>query len=317
MDFIAVDVETANADLSSICQIGLAAFEKGVLRRTWSTLIDPEDFFDGLNISIHGIDEDRIAGAPTFVRVFETLSQFTEGAVVASHTPFDRLALARACERYRLPELACTWLDTARVVRRAWQKWASSGYGLTNVAEGLGISYVPHDAEEDARAAGAVLLAAVQETGLSITDWLERVRRPIGSESGSGITRTGNVEGPLFGEVAVFTGALSIPRREAADLAAVAGCDVANSVTQSTTLLVVGDQDVRKLAGHQKSSKHRKAEKLIAAGQQIKVLSERRAGPHRGSVSQDDVGRTSEPLDPRRPPSTSLAWTLTQRIPWL
>jgi len=31
MDFIAIDVETANADMASICQIGLAKYESGIL----------------------------------------------------------------------------------------------------------------------------------------------------------------------------------------------------------------------------------------------------------------------------------------------
>jgi DNA polymerase III subunit epsilon len=37
---------------------------------------------------------------------------------------------------------------------------------------------------------------------------------------------------------------------------------------------VVGDQDIVKLAGHEKSSKHRKAEALIADGQGIRILRE-------------------------------------------
>jgi len=45
-------------------------------------------------------------------------------------------------------------------------------------------------------------------------------------------------------------------------------------VNKKVTLLVVGDQDVLKLAGQEKSSKHRKAEALIAAGQEIRILRE-------------------------------------------
>jgi DNA polymerase III subunit epsilon len=78
----------------------------------------------------------------------------------------------------------------------------------------------------------------------------------------------------LFGEVLVFTGAVDIPRREAADLAAALGCEVASGVTKKTTLLVVGDTDVGRLAGHDKSSKHRKAEDLVAAGFSIKIVRE-------------------------------------------
>lgn len=72
----------------------------------------------------------------------------------------------------------------------------------------------------------------------------------------------------------VFTGALEIPRREAADLAATIGCSVTAGVTKKTSLLVVGDQDVSKLAGKTKSSKHRKAERLISEGQRIRILKE-------------------------------------------
>lgn len=127
---------------------------------------------------------------------------------------------------------------------------------------------------EDARAAGEVLCRASAHTGYSLEDWFNRVERSINPESDQPITRVGHDEGPLFGNVAVFTGSLAIPRREAADLAARAGCDVANSVTKKTTLLIVGDQDITKLAGKSKSSKHIKAEELISQGCQIRVLRE-------------------------------------------
>ena len=88
------------------------------------------------------------------------------------------------------------------------------------------------------------------------------------------ITRQANPSGPLANEVVVFTGKLSMPRREFADLAAEAGCQVAGSVTNITTLLVVGDQDIRQLAGQKKSAKHRKAEELVARGQPIRIIGE-------------------------------------------
>jgi DNA polymerase-3 subunit epsilon len=64
-------------------------------------------------------------------------------------------------------------------------------------------------------------------------------------------------------------------RGEAAAMAARAGSDVRESVNRETTVLVVGDQDVRRLLGHEKSSKHRKAETLIQGGQLIRIIGER------------------------------------------
>jgi DNA polymerase-3 subunit epsilon len=271
--FVAIDVETANADLASICQIGVVSFQKGELADAWKTLIDPEDEFDEVNVSIHGIDERMVAGAPRFSNIVDTLHARLAGHVVVSHMPFDRVALGRAHERYGLPAFECTWLDTARVTRRAWPQFSRQGYGLAEIASWCGIEFRHHDAAEDARAAGLVLLRALAESGLSVDDWVVRSTRPIGGSSSS-ITRVGNPDGPLAGEVVVFTGALSIPRREAADLAAAAGCDVASLVGTTVTLLVVGDQDVRKLGGHEKSSKHRKAEGLMQKGQALRILRE-------------------------------------------
>jgi DNA polymerase-3 subunit epsilon len=274
MNFVAVDVETANADLSSICQIGVASFRDGMLNDSWASLVNPRDYFDAINVSIHGIDEQTVRASPDWSQTYQKVSSLLNGKIVVSHTPFDRAALLRACDKIKVAHCDCQWLDSARVVRRAWPVFSRSGYGLANVAAAFRIEYKAHDALEDARCAGEILLRAIAETGLSIDQWLERVRKPIDESASLPITREGNTEGPLHGEVLVFTGALLLPRHQAADLAATAGCEVAASVTKHTTLLVVGDQDIRKLAGHDKSLKHRKAEGLIAKGQNIRIITE-------------------------------------------
>ncbi len=274
MNFVAIDVETANPDFASICQVGVAVFRDGTLHDTWESLVDPEDYFDGMNVSVHGIDERAVRGAPKWQAVNELLVPWLQGHVVASHTAFDRAALTRACEKNGLPPHSCTWLDTARVVRRAWPAFAKKGYGLANVTKYLKIQFEHHNAKEDARAAGEVLLRAIAETGLTIEQWLDRVAKPIDSLSATPISRSGNPDGPLYGEKLVFTGALSMPRRDAANLAASAGCEVDGGVTKHTTVLVVGDQDISKLSGHQRSSKHRKAEELMAQGQSIRIIGE-------------------------------------------
>jgi DNA polymerase-3 subunit epsilon len=273
MDFVVIDVETANPDLASICQVGIAVFENGLFRESWSSLVNPDDYFDSYNVAIHGIDERMVPNAPRWVEVHERLRSRYSNQILASHTPFDRTAVQRACQRATTSPFECRWLDTARVVRRTWPAFSRSGYGLDNVASHLGISFKHHDAEEDARAAGEILLRAIQETGSSAHDWCTLSLRS-NSPSSASEAREANPDGVLYGNVLVFTGALSIPRQEAATAAAAAGCEVATSVTKHTTLLVVGDQDIRKLAGADKSSKHRKAEELMAKGQLIRIVGE-------------------------------------------
>jgi len=274
--FIVIDVETANADYSSICQIGIAEFVNGEMIDTWETLVNPEDYFDGMNISIHGITENMVKKSPTFSEIYNELKEKINNNIVVHHMPFDRIAINRACEINNLEQIETNWLDSAKVVRRTWTEFSYSGYGLSNITKHLEISFKHHNALEDAIATGKVMLKAFEKSGMQLTDWIDRVKKPINIYSGgsSSVKLEGNPEGPLYGENIVFTGTLFITRAEAAKMAADLGCNVTNSVTKKTTMLVVGTQDDFKLAGYSKSSKHRKAEELITKGIEIRILSE-------------------------------------------
>lgn len=119
MRFVAIDVKTANADMASICSIGVAAFENGALTSEWYSLIDPDDFFDPVNISIHGISERDVQSAPTFRNAASEIDRLLGGHVVVTHTHFDRVAMHQAAGRWSITAPSCAWLDSARVARRA------------------------------------------------------------------------------------------------------------------------------------------------------------------------------------------------------
>jgi len=299
MHFSAIDVETANPDIGSICQIGIARFAGEKLVDEWSTLVDPEDYFHPMNVSIHGIDARMVRGKPRLPDIADNVRRRLEGTVTVCHTHFDRVAISSAFDKYDLIQVSTAWLDSARVARRCWRDFAWRGYGLANVCKQIGYKFRHHDALEDAKAAGHILLAAMRESQLDIDAWMHRIDQPIDPESssvGAAIRRDGTPEGDLYGEIVVFTGALDIPRHEAADLAASIGCQVAQNVTKKTTILVVGDQDVSKLAGHEKSIKHRKAEELSAAGRPIRII---RETDFRALVQSAQTGMG----EPRRVPS--------------
>ena len=241
MQFVAIDVETANADRSSICQIGLARFADGEPVEQWCTLVDPDDHFDAVNVSIHGIKPRMVKGYPNLPQIADRLRHTLEGSITVSHTGLDRTALDRAYSKYNLRPLATTWLDSAQVARRAWKDVAWKGHDLANVCSRIGHKFKPHDALEDARAAGFVLLAALRESQRDLNYWLRKVTEPIDAErphieridsersytkrSPWGITvrRDGDPEGTLYGETLVFTGELQMPRTEAATLPPASG----------------------------------------------------------------------------------------------
>lgn len=278
LTFNVIDVETANADRASICQIGIIHVREGNIEDQWETLVNPGDWFDPWNVSFHGIDEHMVRNSPTLPDLRGELRARLRSSVLISHGSFDRIAFERAMTRYQLEQLQVTWLDSTRIVRRAWpESYGRRGYGLKNVAKDFNISFKHHDALEDARAAAEIVLHACAAAETGIEGWLTRVESPIfpgASGSVSSAKREGNMEGVLYGETIVFTGALGITREKAADMAAEAGCDVASNVSKKVTMLVAGTQDKTKLKGYEKSGKHRKAEELIAKGQDIQILSE-------------------------------------------
>ena len=175
LTFNAIDVETANRTRASICQIGIAQVQEGRISQAASFLVNPEEPFESFQTSIHGINEEAVSEAETMLSIHPQLCRLIEGAPLASHSQFDRQALEKASSKYglRMPEIR--WLDTGRVARTAWpDRYDKNGWGLKKIAEDLGITFLHHDAAEDARAAAEILLHACRHTGLDVDDWLEQ-----------------------------------------------------------------------------------------------------------------------------------------------
>ncbi len=57
-------------DLSSICQVGIASFRDGRVHNLWESLVNPEDDFDPIDVSIYGIDEEDVQFSPNWTAVY-------------------------------------------------------------------------------------------------------------------------------------------------------------------------------------------------------------------------------------------------------
>ena len=228
MNFFSLAVETANADYSSICQIGVVEFNNGIIVDKWTSLINPEAYFDSFNSTIHGIYESDIEDSPTFDQIYSFLKKKLDGNIVVHHMPFDKIALNRVCSEYNLDFINPKWLDSAKVTRRVWTEFAYKGYGLANISKYLNIEFKHHDALEDAIAAGLVVCKACELSKIPIEKWYIKVEKPIFEKkySSESIKLEGNKDGNFYGEEIVFTGTLNLLRKEAAKLAAEMGCNV-------------------------------------------------------------------------------------------
>lgn len=276
MHFFSIDVETANEDYSSICQIGVAEFRNNKLVSTWESLIDPKCGFSEMNMSIHGITPELVRGKPSFSDIYDIISGKLSGNITVHHSPFDRISMNYAAELIGKNHFNTSWLDSARIARRTWIQFSRRGYGLKSVAYHLGIKFKHHDALNDAIAAGKIAIEAIKETGVSINEWMYAVDRPITMSAEETKRKlTPDPAGRLFGEAVVFTGSLvSMDRNTAYIAASEAGCEIKSSVSKKVSMLIVGIQDPNKLNGYKKSSKHRRALELIKAGSPIRIITE-------------------------------------------
>ena len=270
--FVALDVETACSDVASICQIGLACVQPDNQIQTYSMLVNPGTGFDAFNIQLHGIGPDHVADAPRFPDALDVLLPLLTRHHLIQHSNFDKQAMNAACGFCGIDAPDLRWSDSVQIARRAWPELkGNGGHGLANLKRTLNLQFHHHDAGEDARAAALVVLHAELHLRLPFEDLI----KPAAKKSYSAaITMEGDPKGALAGSVVVFTGALGMSRNEAAEIAARVGMTVKPGVTKETTHLVVGDQDLNLLAGHTKSSKHRKAEEMQSAGHPIRIIGE-------------------------------------------
>ena len=175
LTFNAIDVETANSNPASICQIGIVRICHGEIKEQVSLLVDPEAPFSAFNVGLHGIDAERVKGSETLPQVYAKLRGMLEDMPLVSHTAFDRKALDGAAERYGLRPIRAAWLDSAVIARRAWPRKYRRQWNLALIARDLGIVFRHHDAAEDARASGEIVLRACRHTGIDVDGWLKGV----------------------------------------------------------------------------------------------------------------------------------------------
>ncbi|TCU57350.1 DNA polymerase-3 subunit epsilon [Novosphingobium sp. PhB57] len=261
-DFVVVDVETACARVSSICQIGIVGFRQGREVFAYETLVDPCDEFSTFNIRIHGISPEHVAGKPTFGDIHGLVAGHLTGRITVAHSGFDKGALSAACRIAELAAIETTWLDSVRVAKRAWPQLSS--HRLNVLSRHLGIRHRHHDALSDARAAGMVIVRAMEETGIDLQGWMARPgkqgKAPAAAEAG-----------PLKGQRIAILGE---PRDGAlAQFVAGAGGRVLTAVGATTTMLVIS---ARQPYGRwvTADAQHRKAEELRSAGARIEILTE-------------------------------------------
>ena len=298
LNFVAIDVETANSQRGSICSFGLAVVEDGKAVRTESWLTRPPgelDWFDTFNIGLHGITPAMVKDAPPFCeRLDHVLEVVEDRPVVAHNAAFDIGAIRQGCDEDELdwPELTygCTLVLSRRIL-------SLLSYRLPIVCAALDIPLLDHhEAGADATAAALIALdLARRQQADSLEDLAAGVAVHLGKLSGhawagcvrswSGVGGRGYGETPgaspnadpghpLYGQTMVFTGGMALRREDAWAAVALLGATPEKDVTKRTTMLVIGDGFTGNCVEEFHTGKAVKAVHWQAKGHTIEVLTE-------------------------------------------
>ena len=160
MKLTGVDFETANGSQGSICAIGCAVLEDGVVTEKREWLVRPYKSLDHVSSACHkahGIGYYDLREAPEFPEFWPVLSRMLSGAeyVVLHNAPFDLGHLRAALTLYRLPAIRFHYVCSLAVSRKKHPEMSS--HSLDVMASFFDHHFRHHDALEDAIACAHIL----------------------------------------------------------------------------------------------------------------------------------------------------------------
>ncbi len=162
-DFIAIDVETANNHLTSVCAVGAVKVIDGAVADRFYRLVRPYPnfYFRHFTENIHGLSNKDTDNAPCFDSIWPELRDFIAGLPLVAHNKsFDNSCLKATTRYYGIdfPNLPfhCTLTKSRQTIPRR----LVSSYSLPYVAHFLGIPFDNHhNALADAEACAKIALA--------------------------------------------------------------------------------------------------------------------------------------------------------------
>lgn len=298
LSFVALDVETANCQRHSICEIGIAVVKNSQIVESRSWLVRPEgNVYDGYNIALHGITSQMTKNCPSFDKIWEEVEPYLSNQIVVAHmTSFDMYALRDAFDLYQIEYPTFRYYCSCRLAKYTFKDTYS--YSLSPLCNAMGIPFESHHrAESDSIACAKVFIKSLE---LAEVSNLEELESKYCFNSGSFSPKTfspqlstrstqkgikvSEIQGDpskidegsyFYQKVVCFTGTLSYSTRNGLlqKIADIGGFPT-NTVTKKTEILVVGQQDYRQVGEDGISNKHKKAIELKDSGQDIEIISE-------------------------------------------
>lgn len=283
-NYIVLDLETTgyNPHFDEIIEVACIRYSGSEKIDSFHSYVQPTPYGDD---SIHyvddfitkltGITDDMLVTAPKFKDIANELYDYLGDSVIVGHNVnfdinflYDNFLKCLGCE------FKNDYLDTMRLSRIALPDLPH--HRLKDLKEYFSIDGIQHRALNDCQITYTILselLDYIQENNIDLERYLHPKSFDLTSLTGD--VTLNDPSNPLYGKHCVFTGKLQrFVRKDAAQIVCNIGGCCDNSVTKKTNFLIIGGLDDIPLVKDGKSTKMKKAEKLILDGQDLKILSE-------------------------------------------
>lgn len=167
--FVVFDLETTggSAEQDEVTEIGAVKVRGGVVLGEFATLVDPGRGIPPQIVSLTGITQLMVTGAPMMSEVLPAFLEFAKGAVLVAHNSgFDISFIKAACKRYGYPWRRPPVVCTVKLARRVLTEQETPSCRLSALAVLFKATTTPnHRALSDAKATVDVLHGLLERVG--------------------------------------------------------------------------------------------------------------------------------------------------------
>ena len=280
-DYVVLDLETTGLDptWNEIIEIGAIRVRDNSVVDSFSQLVKPLEPVDDFISELTGITNDMLEEAPRINTVLPLFLDFVgEDIVIGHNVNFDINFLYDNCQEYLSKPFTNDFVDTMRISKRLFPE--ERHHRLSDLEKRFNLqSSNAHRALSD-----VILTNQCYEYMLNymlekdITFDSIKNRKNQKNLSAKDIVATSDnfdINSPVFNKVFVFTGTLDrMPRKDAMQIVVNLGGSCGDTVTRQTNYLVLGNYDYCTTIKEGKSTKLKKAERLMLDRNDIEIISE-------------------------------------------
>lgn len=275
--YVVVDIETTGLEkfYDEIIELSAIKIKDNQIIDKYTTLCKPKREIDSFITQLTGITNEMLNSAPPIKDVIRDYIAFIGDSIVVGHNiNFDiNFIYYNICKEH----FANNYMDILRLARIALPHLEH--HRLKDLIEYFKLApFNLHRSLEDCNATFDIysrLKRFILENDISLKPKKSKSSKKIDLKNITATTDNFDTSHPFYNKYCVFTGKLDkMIREDAARIVANLGGINENNITKKTNFLILGNNDYCSTIKDGKSTKHKKAEKYILEGADLKIITE-------------------------------------------